>query len=735
MAALRIKKPYSLVLMACALLLASTGRSSGAIAFGAVTEGTSPVAAETPAPTETPTKAGYTISSVQWEQTPEDFVLRIHGDVTPTYTMYEMFDPLRVVLDIADAAFGEGVKLPLDLPHGPVSLVNGKILDDKTIARLEIFLNEDNGYKVEREANDLVVRFAKIETNQAASEEDAEPATAEETAVVPQAVNTPETGEPENVTSPAPESVAQATILKEIKTDYLPGETRIHLVADGTISNYKKADLIKNIKANRPDRMYVDLVGVKMAGSVRNLNIGTSVDRVRTARRPGGVRVVFDSSLDHLFSYQIEPTSNGLDVVITEPTEKGNAIAGIIQKQTETSPVSDEDVAASPTTAPEPATPVAEELPQTMDTQAMAQTAEAVAPDMGSVAAATPKEEPLTPAYVPPPVSAPTPEPVAKKSKKRTGRQEFAFAGYDKQRITVDFFKIDIHNVFRLFGEISHKNIVVDDGVSGTLTLRLNDVPWDFALDIILNLKGLQKEEQFNTIVISKKSKEFVWPERSADKIAIKENKKIVATEAISVKEGQKEPARITDAKVLYRRAQALERREEYASALPLYEQAFNKWQENSKLAHRIASLCLVHLGKNAKAVHYAKLAMRQNPADAEAALQAAIGLANMKKTADAKQYFDLAVSTPSPSGEALANYAAFLEDNNSLEAALSMLNRHEEIFGDTMKTMVSKARVLDKLGRREEARAEYRAVLLGGFNLPGDLKRYIKGRVTLSAN
>ena len=50
---------------------------------------------------------------------------------------------------------------------------------------------------------------------------------------------------------------------------------------------------------------------------------------------------------------------------------------------------------------------------------------------------------------------------------------------YDKQPVTVDFYKIDIHNVFRLFGEISGMNIVIDEGVAGTLTLSLL-ISWTF---------------------------------------------------------------------------------------------------------------------------------------------------------------------------------------------------------------------------------------------------------------
>ena len=75
----------------------------------------------------------------------------------------------------------------------------------------------------------------------------------------------------------------------------------------------------------------------------------------------------------------------------------------------------------------------------------------------------------------------------------------FNFSGYNKERITVEFQKMDLHNVFNFLRQVSGVNIVVDESVQGSLTLVLDEVPWDFALDIILNLKDLEKEERFNT--------------------------------------------------------------------------------------------------------------------------------------------------------------------------------------------------------------------------------------------
>ncbi len=356
---------------------------------------------------------------------------------------------------------------------------------------------------------------------------------------------------------------------------------------------------------------------------------------------------------------------------------------------------------------------------------------EAIAPELivpnFTSAKTKPKSVATKPSQEPRPAQAAAPVTSQKSSEKTSKADSFAFAGYEKQKITVDFFKIDLHNVFRLFGEISGQNIVVDEGVNGTLTLALNDIPWDFALDIILNLKELQKEERFNTIVISPKSKQFQWPKAATDAIAVKGGEKI---EAISVKQRLETPKGVIEAKTLIQQATAAEKSGQLEKALSLYETAFGNWPENAQLASRIASLCLTQLGMNAKAVHYAKATLTLEPANAGAALQAAIGSANMKKTEAAKTYFDLAISGETPPSEALISYASFAEEYQSYNGAMALLARHEALFGDTLDTLVAKARILDKLGHSAQAVAAYNAVLLSGYTVPEDLQQFIKGRI-----
>ncbi|HTM09466.1 MAG TPA: type IV pilus secretin PilQ [Verrucomicrobiae bacterium] len=74
---------------------------------------------------------------------------------------------------------------------------------------------------------------------------------------------------------------------------------------------------------------------------------------------------------------------------------------------------------------------------------------------------------------------------------------------YTGQKISLDFKDADIKNVFRLLAEVSGLNIVVTDEVKKRVTVRLVDVPWDQALDLLVDTNGLGKEQMGNVVRIS----------------------------------------------------------------------------------------------------------------------------------------------------------------------------------------------------------------------------------------
>lgn len=74
---------------------------------------------------------------------------------------------------------------------------------------------------------------------------------------------------------------------------------------------------------------------------------------------------------------------------------------------------------------------------------------------------------------------------------------------YEGNRITLNFQDIPIRSVLALIADVSEKNVVVSDSVGGNLTLRLTNVPWDQALDIVLETKNLDMRESGNVIWIA----------------------------------------------------------------------------------------------------------------------------------------------------------------------------------------------------------------------------------------
>lgn len=74
---------------------------------------------------------------------------------------------------------------------------------------------------------------------------------------------------------------------------------------------------------------------------------------------------------------------------------------------------------------------------------------------------------------------------------------------YGGRRIDLDFKDADIHNILRLLAEVGGVNIVTSDDVSGTVTIRMRNVPWDQALDVILQAKGLGMVRRGNLIRVA----------------------------------------------------------------------------------------------------------------------------------------------------------------------------------------------------------------------------------------
>jgi len=106
---------------------------------------------------------------------------------------------------------------------------------------------------------------------------------------------------------------------------------------------------------------------------------------------------------------------------------------------------------------------------------------------------------------------------------------------YTGKRISIDLKDVELPNVFRLFADISGMNILVTDDVRGRVTIRLVDVPWDQALDIILETHNLGMEKVGNVIRISTLQRLQKEKEARAKAVKAKETLEPLVTELMPI--------------------------------------------------------------------------------------------------------------------------------------------------------------------------------------------------------
>jgi type IV pilus assembly protein PilQ len=91
-------------------------------------------------------------------------------------------------------------------------------------------------------------------------------------------------------------------------------------------------------------------------------------------------------------------------------------------------------------------------------------------------------------------------KPITRQEKEAEQKKKF---GYTGERLSLNFQNIEVRAVLQLLADFTGLNIVVSDSVQGSITLRLKNVPWDQAMDIILKTKGLAMRRTGNVILVA----------------------------------------------------------------------------------------------------------------------------------------------------------------------------------------------------------------------------------------
>src|ERR1700694_1359865 len=96
-------------------------------------------------------------------------------------------------------------------------------------------------------------------------------------------------------------------------------------------------------------------------------------------------------------------------------------------------------------------------------------------------------------------------------------------AGYKGEKLSLNFQNVEVRAVLQVIADFTGLNIITSDTVTGSLTLRLKDIPWDQALDIIMQTKGLDMRKNGNVVLIAPR-----------EELAVKEKQQREAQQQIS---------------------------------------------------------------------------------------------------------------------------------------------------------------------------------------------------------
>lgn len=490
------------------------------------------------------------------------------------YTVYDSFDPIRVVVDFPGMDMAD-MPETVSVNQSAVQEVRiaGFDLSSGKLTRVEILLAKSTEYQVNLDGKEFRIAFVA----------DPDVAKVAEVAKAPEVKPTP---------AVAFDASQEANTLNNINLS--PGQAILE--ANGKLGKFQYFAL------GNPPRLVVDLYGLKPGFKARSFPATTGFKDVRVGTYNDKTRLVFDASESMLPEHTVEGRSTDIIVSWGNDTTKNIATAPVVTQEQASDPAPAPVVAVSTPAveaekplkpAPVMSGPVAVEaidflneegrsviavtlsgpvkvsdpveegnlirfelvntsisraLRRTIDASAFPSAVNSVTPytvadgdhqnvriavDMkGAVAYALEKEgstvrlvvddgayaEPVPAAVsqvevVAPEATQDAPAEMAQQSSAPSftpvTADEMAAeaARYTGEKITLVFDSANVRSILQLIGDVSDLNILASSDVGGNVTLRLIDVPWDQALDLVLETAGLGKVQEGNVLRIMPKGK------------------------------------------------------------------------------------------------------------------------------------------------------------------------------------------------------------------------------------
>ncbi len=410
------------------------------------------------------------------------------------YTTYRASESLYV-LDLSGVSAGDssGARVV------PSELVKSYRLTtysagQKPVVRLEILLRPGITPRLARNGNQELTLFVSANGNADGSVEPVA-VTAAPAAKPATATLKPIAAKPSDATAPA----AQFQNIEQVNLAQVGAQTEVNVVGNAKL-NYHVSRL------HNPDRIVLDFSDAHLKTSEKN--IASNLDPVKEIRlaqfTPQVSRIVID--LRSPARYNVNASGNAVTVAFR--AESATPASGGERESAPAANSEPDDVTttkaisapAAPANVPASVpTPVAA-LPTTL-TQPSAALAVPVTPAPQPAPAAAPKPAAANTGYTE--ISDSTPS--AASSAAQQAATPPPGGRYSGEPISVNLKDVDLRDFFRLIHEISGLNVVVDPAVKGSLTIVLDDVPWDQALDIVLKNNDLDKQLDGNVLRIATK--------------------------------------------------------------------------------------------------------------------------------------------------------------------------------------------------------------------------------------
>ena len=426
--------------------------------------------------------APTTITNIRQESSDRSTRLVVECTGPLAYTYYSP-DPLTLVVDIPDV---DASPVPARVNVGTrevesIRVTNLARADGRNLARVEVRLASLVPYQIFSKDRALNLVFERPTSVAAEPAAPAVPATSIAAASEPQPQPQPAAAVAEVAPAPAPafrpaadRSGPKASRIVAVTRDAVGGQLAFTVKADGRLD-------YRDFMLAGPDRLVVDFPDVTARATVRQIEIGQDpVRKVRlgqfSAASPKVARLVLD--LSQKAPYRIIDGVDGVRIVFGDAAGEPAAAAPLAALR-----------APEPAVEPAPAPAVPALVP----------------------AATTPAPRPaaLEPLALPEP-QAPAPMPAAMTAAESAAPDQANYGTACGRRgdlgtpISLDFKDGDLQDIFRLFSDISGLNVVVNPGISGKVTLKLNEVPWGRALELILKTNQLGCVLEDNVIRIAR---------------------------------------------------------------------------------------------------------------------------------------------------------------------------------------------------------------------------------------